>query len=104
MDLIDLQRKLMAAARANPPSDGVPYAFEKRISALLAGKAAFDPWTGWARGLSRAAALCVLVVLFVAAWSVFLPTSNQETLSQDVETTLFAAVDNAPTDAAAEQQ
>src|ERR1700757_2203465 len=101
MDLSELQRKLMAAARANPPDDSVPYSFEKRISALLAVKAAFDPWAGWARGLSRAAAWCVLVVLFVAACSVFLPSSNQETLSQDVETTLFAAVDNAPADAAA---
>ena len=29
MNLAELERKLIAAARANPPSDRVPYAFEK---------------------------------------------------------------------------
>ena len=36
MNLAELERKLIAAARANPPSDRVPYAFEKRIMARLA--------------------------------------------------------------------
>ncbi len=31
MNVDELRRKLIAAARANPPSDHVPYAFEKRI-------------------------------------------------------------------------
>ena len=31
MNLEPLQKKLLAAARAHPPSDRVPYAFEQRI-------------------------------------------------------------------------
>ena len=38
MNLAELERKLIAAARANPPSDRVPYAFEKRIMARLAAR------------------------------------------------------------------
>ena len=38
MNLAELQKKLIAAARANPPGDGVPYAFEKRVMALLAAR------------------------------------------------------------------
>ncbi len=40
MNLAELQKKLIAAARANPPGDGVPYAFEKRVMALLAARTA----------------------------------------------------------------
>jgi len=40
MNLAGLQRKLIAAARANPPSDRVPFAFEKRILAQLRARAA----------------------------------------------------------------
>ena len=38
MNLEQLQKKLLAAARANPPADRVPYAFEKRILAQLAAQ------------------------------------------------------------------
>lgn len=35
MKLAALQKKLLAAAKANPPADRVPLAFEKRILANL---------------------------------------------------------------------
>ena len=38
MNIAELQKKLLAAARANPPGDRVPYAFEKRVMALLAAR------------------------------------------------------------------
>jgi len=37
MNASDLQTKLIEAARKEPPQDQVPYAFEKRIMAHLAG-------------------------------------------------------------------
>jgi hypothetical protein len=100
MNLADLQSKLIAAARANPPSDRVPYAFEKRIMAHVAGRAPADPWTLWGRALWRAAAPCVAIMLLLAAWSVLTPqraapaTTN---LSQALEQTLLAAVDQEQT-------
>ena len=53
MNLAELERKLIAAARANPPSDRVPYAFEKRIMARLAAWPVADSWALWARALWR---------------------------------------------------
>ena len=59
MNLADLERKLIAAARRLPPSEAVPYAFEKRIMAHLRARPALDEWSLWARALWRAAAPCV---------------------------------------------
>ena len=95
MNLAELERKLIAAARANPPSDRVPYAFEKRILARLAARPVADGWALWARALWRAAAPCVAIMLLLGAWSFFdsqgSPPAND--LSQDLEQTLLAAVD-----------
>ena len=95
MNLTQLERKLIAAARANPPSDGVPYAFEKRVMAGLAARPVVDDWALWARALWRAAAPCVAIMLMLAAWSLFVSHSNAPAndLSQDLEKTLLAAVD-----------
>ena len=54
MNLSELQQKLIAAARSNPPSDAVPYAFEKRLLARLAGRPVVDNWALWSRALWRA--------------------------------------------------
>jgi hypothetical protein len=103
MNFAELQRKLIATARANPPADTVPYAFEKRIGARLKGIPELDALGDWAHGLSRAAVCCVAVMLALAAWAYFLPTPGSDTLSQDVQTTLFAAVDNTPADTTASE-
>jgi hypothetical protein len=94
MNLADLERKLIAAARANPPSERVPYTFEKRILALLAARSLEDNWGLWARALWRAVAPCVAIMLLLGAWSFFGPASAPPNdLSQDLEQTLLAAVD-----------
>ena len=95
MNLAELERKLIAAARANPPSDRVPYAFEKRIMASLAARPIADDWALWARALWRAAAPCVAIMLLLGAWSLFHPQASPPAsdLSQDLENTLLAAVD-----------
>ncbi len=100
MNLSELHSKLIAAARATPPDDRVPYAFEQRIMARITGKTAVDPWGFWSRAFSRAAICCVVLMLVAATSSFFLPvaplatTASDKTFSQDVEQTLFAAVDN----------
>jgi anti-sigma-K factor RskA len=95
MNLVELQRKLIAAARANVPGDHVPYAFEKRVTALLASRVAPQNLDWWVRGLWRAAVSCAAVAVLCGAWSLFTPriTTNSTDLSQDFENTLLASVD-----------
>ena len=92
-----LQSRLIAAARANPPSDRVPYAFEKRIMALLADRSVTEPLAQWVRGLWRAAASCVALALLLGAWAFFNSAASTKTgdLSQNFESTLLASVDQA---------
>jgi hypothetical protein len=103
MNFAELERKLIAAARANPPSERVPYAFEKRILARLAARPVEDGWALWARALWRAAAPCVAIMLLLGAWSFFASRSNTSAndVTQDLEKTLLAAVDqDQPSDSA----
>ena len=95
MDLAELQRELLAAARANPPSDGVPYAFEQRVLARLPACPSFNAGAEWSRALWRAAAPCVAVALLFSAWALFAPAPNPPApdLTQELENTVLAAVD-----------
>jgi hypothetical protein len=95
MNPAELQKKLIAAARANPPGDGVPYAFEKRVMALLAARTASGNPVLWVRGLWRAAVSCLAIALMLGVWSFFNPVTGAGTgdLSQNFESTLLAAVD-----------
>ena len=95
MKLDALQKKLTAAARRSPPDDRVPYAFEKRIMALIAERAVATRRIFWARGLWRAAVSCVALAVVCGTVSLFAPdvadTGND--LSQELENTLLASVD-----------
>jgi hypothetical protein len=95
MNLAQLEQKLIAAARAHRPSERVPYAFEKRITALLASRPKLDRWELWGQALWRAAAPCILIALLLGAWSWFTPSSSSAggDLSQQLEQTLLAASD-----------
>ncbi|HZL78898.1 MAG TPA: hypothetical protein VFC17_08595 [Candidatus Limnocylindrales bacterium] len=95
MNIAELHKKLLAAARANPPGDHVPYAFEKRVTAQLAARAATEPLALWVRGLWRAAVSCAAIALLLGAWAFFNPkaSTNATDLSQNFETTLLASVD-----------
>jgi hypothetical protein len=96
MNMAELQKILLAAARANPPSDNVPYAFEERIMAQLAAKPAFDILATWNRTLWRAAAPCVAVTLLLGAWTRFAQhtDSSREALAADLESSLYLPFDN----------
>lgn len=101
MNLDKLQAKLLAAARADTPSDRVPYAFEQRILARLRSLPAPDGWAFWAGALWRAAAPCVAIMVLLALWTALAPVhkSPSNDLSQQFEQTLLAASDQeAPAD------
>jgi hypothetical protein len=95
MNLDELQRKLLATARAHPPADRVPLAFERRIMARLPEKVSVDPWGWWARGLWRAAVSCLAVCVLLGGWTFLSPALSGEgdEFSQQFENTVFAAVD-----------
>lgn len=96
MDLIELRKKLIAAARANAPSEQVPYAFEKRVMARLAAKAKVDEWAWWGRALWRGAAACAAVTLFCTALAVFSPrTPVPAGATADLEEAVLALVNDA---------
>jgi len=96
MNLTELQRRLLAAARANPPPDTVPYAFEKRILARLAEAPALDAWALWNRVLWRAAAPCVALCLTLSIWSYLAgpDAASPEALAADLEDAVLAPFDN----------
>jgi len=99
MKLGDLQNKLTAAARLQAPDERVPYAFEKRISALIAARTMPDCLTLWTRGLWRAAVSCVMVAVVCGVLSLMAPSSSEgiQDLSQDFENTLLASIDQPDT-------
>ncbi len=94
MNLAELEKKLIAAARQNPQDDRVPYAFEKRVTALVAARME-DRWGFWKVAFLRAAISCVAVAVVCGAISFFTPTAkdNSNDLSQDFENTLLASAD-----------
>lgn len=95
MNFAELHRKLIATARNQKPDERVPYAFEKRILALIADRVV-HPWHArWLSGLWRAAASCVAVAVVCGAMSLFTPETSDSgnDLSQDFENTLLASVD-----------
>jgi len=90
MNLDALHQKLIAVARANPPSDAVPYAFEKRIMARLADLPLEDSWSLWGQALWRAAAACVLISAVLAAVSFASLQDAPDSSDHDFESTVFA--------------
>jgi hypothetical protein len=105
MNVDELQHKLIAAARMQPPSEVVPYAFDRRILQRIKSMAAPDIWGTWAQALWRAAAPCVGVALVLAAWAMLSSSSNPSNtvpdISQQFENTVLAAatLDQGPADA-----
>jgi len=95
MNLVELQKKLIAAARTEVLDDRVPYAFEKRVGALLASRVAPQNLDLWVHGLWRAAVSCVVVAMLCGAWTLLTPSTlaGAEDLSQNFESTLLASVD-----------
>ena len=97
MNLAELQNKLTAAARLQPPDERVPYAFEKRVTALIRERATVRVADFWARGLWRATLPCLALMILCGAWVFYSPVTNAAgtaDLSQSFENTLLASVDS----------
>lgn len=96
MNINLLHAKLIRVARSNPPSDQVPYAFEKRILARIRSERMIDNVTLWGRALWRAAVLCIGVMVFLSMWATYTPkppaTATADDLGLELETTLMASV------------
>ena len=92
MNIDKLQRKLIAAARTERPSDGVPFAFGNRITAALRTVSDTDRWAPWAGALWRAAAPCAGAALLLALWTVLVPppTPAEVDLAAQFEEVLLA--------------
>jgi hypothetical protein len=96
MKLEELERRLFEVARAEPPSDRVPLAFEQRVMAHLRARPMLDVWEAWSRALWRAVVPCVAITLLLGAWSLLTPASTPPAatdLSQELDNTVLAAVD-----------
>jgi len=95
----DLQQQLIATAKANPPSELVPYAFEKRVMALLKDCKPVDPIQLMNHYFVGAALCSILVAGGLAGFSVMMSDDNTmakpqaASFSQDVEQTIYAAVE-----------
>jgi len=99
MNLNELEKKLMAAARRQASDERVPYKFEKRVMAHIAARSVTDGWAVWGNSLWRAAASCVALAIVCGGISLFAPqaSDNGNDLSQEFENTLLASADQADT-------
>jgi hypothetical protein len=80
--------EFVTLAREIPRDERVPFAFEKRIMARLAGAHAADPLAFWTHALWRAVTPC-LAIMAIAA---FVSFSRTDDASPDGELDLEAAV------------
>jgi hypothetical protein len=96
MNLVELEKKLLAAAKGNPPSDAAPHAFEQRIMAQLGARPPPDHWAWWSNALWRAVAPCLGVMLLLGAWAIVSGSFGGlgDSLASDLESTLYAAIEN----------
>ena len=94
MQLEHLKQKLVAAARANPPSDAVPQGFEKRLMARLLEAGVPDVWILWSQALWRAAIPCVLILIFCGLWSARTTPAGSADLSQQIENTVLGELNH----------
>ncbi len=94
MNLEQMRKKLIGAARNMPPSEHVPHAFQKRIMARIGRATPLSCWALWARPLWGAAVSCVALTLLCGAWSLAATSraGNSDTFSQDFERTVFSSV------------
>jgi hypothetical protein len=96
MNIVELEKKLIAAAKTATPSDAVPYAFEKRITARLSSRPMSDAVSQWAAALWRATVPCFVIMLFLAIWNLVAtaaPPPPAMDLTQQMEGTVLAAAE-----------
>jgi len=87
-----LRQKLLASARAHPPSDRVPCAFEKRIMSRIRSRDVPDAWSAWGAILWRAVAPCFALMLMAGIGS-FIMQPASEDIGIQLDRVLFADLD-----------
>lgn len=98
MDLDQLHKRLIAAAKANTPSTDVPYAFERRIMERIRTTIRVDFWSVWSTILWRATAPCLGIMLLISIWTGWQiaktsPADSIVNLNAELETTIYAGLD-----------
>ena len=96
MNMDRLQDQLLRAARKNPPGDGVPYAFERRIMHRLGSRRPETVLDLWSGALWRGAIACMAVTLICGVWSYSAhqrPSDPPGDFSQELSSTVFASMD-----------
>jgi hypothetical protein len=96
MNASKLQSKLIEAARKEPLQDHVPFAFEKRIMARLAGMSPVNKWALWGQPLWRAALSCVAITVLCGLWSMMASapkSDNPDNFAQAFERAVYASSD-----------
>ena len=94
MELAELHKKLISAARTSAPDTRVPYAFEKRVMAQLGASGRFaDAWAMWSRALWQSAVACVAITVLCGAWSFFGAgsTASNPDFPDEFESAVFAS-------------
>ena len=92
-----LHAKLIRAARATPPDERMPYAFEQRVMAHLRSSNQLDPASAWVGSFWKSAMACAGIAMLACAWTL-LPVQGQDTsLADDLDATVVASL---PEDAA----
>ncbi len=86
-----IRQKLLVAARSAAPSDRVPYAFEKRVMASLAGRVP-DVWAAWGALLWRAVVPCFAVMILAGVGSTALSPGTED-LGAQLDAVLLADLD-----------
>lgn len=94
MNLTELEKKLLAVARATPSNDAVPYAFEKRIMARVQALRPYDATLAWGTALWRGALACTALALLCGVWAFSPLSSSPSDLSQDLEHAIMASADD----------
>lgn len=92
MNAEPLRQKLLASARAHPPSDRVPYAFEKRIMSRILNREAPDAWAAWGFVLWRAVAPCFALMLMAGVGSYAVNPASED-LGSQLDAVLLADLD-----------
>lgn len=86
-------QQVVRVARALPEDARVPYAFEKRVMALLAARKPADRWALWSSVMWRAAVTCVTISLLTGALAQFREDSGTaELLAAELEVTFLAPI------------
>jgi hypothetical protein len=93
MDSERLRSSLIAVARKTRVSEEVPYTFEKRVMARIAGGSPEDVLSLWGAALWKGAAACTVITAVCVALSLWTVSSNGDSETDPFEAVVLAGAD-----------